>query len=92
MPLGPPPPPKGGLDDPPLDPGGLSNRKNEEVHEGPNIFNSQMGPMGLSLIYLFFYLFPLRVHEATLFCFLNLLFSLSLFLKCYDLFLFQVTR
>ena len=48
MPLGPPPPPKGGLDDPSLDPGGLSSRKNEEIHEG--LFNNQMGPMGQPLV------------------------------------------
>lgn len=49
MPLGPPPPSKGGVEDPPLDPAGLSNRKNDEVLEGPNIFNNQMGPMGQSV-------------------------------------------
>ncbi|XP_040907111.1 SR-related and CTD-associated factor 4 isoform X3 [Toxotes jaculatrix] len=46
MPLGPPPPSKGGVEDPSLDPAGLSNRKNDEVPEGPNIFNNQMGPIG----------------------------------------------
>ncbi len=46
MPLGPLPPSKGGVEDPPLDPAGLGNRKNDDVLEGPNIFNKQMGPMG----------------------------------------------
>ncbi|KAL7390801.1 hypothetical protein ABVT39_028066 [Epinephelus coioides] len=49
MPLGPPPPSKGGIEDPPLDPAGLGHRKNDEVPEGPNIFNNQMGPMGNQL-------------------------------------------
>ncbi|XP_031728585.1 SR-related and CTD-associated factor 4 isoform X1 [Anarrhichthys ocellatus] len=49
MPLGPPPPSKGGVEDPPLDPVGLGNRKNDEVPEGPNIFNNQMGLMGNQL-------------------------------------------
>lgn len=55
MPLGPLPPSKVGGEDPPLDPAGLSNRKNDEILEGPNIFNNQMGPMGQSSIYLYIY-------------------------------------
>ncbi|AWO99754.1 putative splicing factor arginine/serine-rich 15 [Scophthalmus maximus] len=46
MPLGPPPPSKGGVEDKNLDPAGLGNRKQDDVPEGPNIFNNQMGPMG----------------------------------------------
>lgn len=46
MPLGPPPPSKSVVEDPPLDPAGLSNRKSDEVPEAPNIFNNQMGPIG----------------------------------------------
>lgn len=53
MPLGPLPPSKVGGEDPPLDPAGLSNRKNDEILEGPNMYNNQMGPMGQSFIYLF---------------------------------------
>uniref|UniRef100_A0AAQ4QDP2 SR-related CTD associated factor 4 n=1 Tax=Gasterosteus aculeatus aculeatus TaxID=481459 RepID=A0AAQ4QDP2_GASAC len=49
MPLGPLPPPKGGVEDPSLDPMGLGNRKNDEIPEGPNIFNNQMGLMGNQL-------------------------------------------
>nr|XP_012774376.2 splicing factor, arginine/serine-rich 15 [Maylandia zebra] len=45
MPLGPPPPSKTGVEDPPLDPAGLGNRKNDEALEAPNIFNNQMGSM-----------------------------------------------
>lgn len=48
MPLGPPPPSKTGVEDPPLDPAGLGNRKNDEALEAPNIFNNQMGSMGQS--------------------------------------------
>lgn len=48
MPLGPLPPPKGGVEDLSLDPMGLGNRKNDEIPEGPNIFNNQMGLMGQS--------------------------------------------
>lgn len=51
MPLGPPPPAKGGVDDPPLDPAGLGNRTNDEVIEGHNMFNNQMGPMGQSVFF-----------------------------------------
>ncbi|XP_067347830.1 SR-related and CTD-associated factor 4 isoform X2 [Channa argus] len=46
MPPGHPPSSKSGVDDLPLDPAGLSKRKNDEVLEGPNIFNNQMGPIG----------------------------------------------
>uniref|UniRef100_H3CX52 SR-related CTD associated factor 4 n=1 Tax=Tetraodon nigroviridis TaxID=99883 RepID=H3CX52_TETNG len=46
MTLGPPPPSK--VEDPPLDPGGQSNRQSDEGLEGANIFNSQMGPIGQS--------------------------------------------
>ncbi|XP_040038196.2 SR-related and CTD-associated factor 4 isoform X1 [Gasterosteus aculeatus] len=49
MPLGPLPPPKGGVEDLSLDPMGLGNRKNDEIPEGPNIFNNQMGLMGNQL-------------------------------------------
>ena len=56
MPLGPPPPSKGGVDDPPLDPTGLGNRK-DEVLEGPNIFNNQLGHMGQS-VFCFVFLHP----------------------------------
>lgn len=45
-PLGAVPPSKGGVEDPQLDPAVIINRKNEEVPEGPNIFNNQIGPMG----------------------------------------------
>lgn len=44
MTLGPPPPSK--VEDPPLDPGGQSNRQSDEGLEGANIFNNQMGPIG----------------------------------------------
>ncbi|XP_047235440.1 SR-related and CTD-associated factor 4 isoform X1 [Girardinichthys multiradiatus] len=43
MPLGPPPLSKGGVDDPPQDPAGLGAKKNDEVLEGQNLFNNQMG-------------------------------------------------
>nr|XP_015817144.2 SR-related and CTD-associated factor 4 [Nothobranchius furzeri] len=43
MHLGPGPSSKSGVDD--QDPSGLGSKKNE-VHEGPNIFNNQLGPMG----------------------------------------------
>ncbi|XP_008425450.1 splicing factor, arginine/serine-rich 15 isoform X1 [Poecilia reticulata] len=46
MPLGPIPPSKGGVDDPPQDPAGQGAKKNDEVLEGPNLFNHQMGHMG----------------------------------------------
>lgn len=46
MTLGPPPPSK--VEDPPLDPGGQSNRQSDEGLEGANIFNNQMGPIGQS--------------------------------------------
>lgn len=46
LPLGPAPPSKGGVDDPPLDPAIINNRKNDEVLEAPNVFNNQMVPMG----------------------------------------------
>ncbi|XP_026227818.1 SR-related and CTD-associated factor 4 [Anabas testudineus] len=46
MPLSHPPSSKGGVEDLPLDPAGLGNRKNDEVPEGPNIFNNQMEHMG----------------------------------------------
>ncbi|KAG7515581.1 splicing factor, arginine serine-rich 15 [Solea senegalensis] len=49
MPLGPPPAAKGGVEDQPLDPASLGNRKNDEGSEGPNIFNNQMAPMGNQL-------------------------------------------
>lgn len=45
-PLGPVPPSKGGVEDSQLDPAVVNNRKSDEVLEGPNIFNNQMGPMG----------------------------------------------
>ncbi|TNM84811.1 hypothetical protein fugu_008989 [Takifugu bimaculatus] len=44
MTLGPPPPSK--VEDPPLDPGGLSSRRSDEGLEAANIFNNQMGPIG----------------------------------------------
>lgn len=47
MTLGPPPPSK--VEDPPLDPGGLSSRRSDEGLEGANIFNNQMGPIGQSV-------------------------------------------
>ncbi|XP_043996907.1 SR-related and CTD-associated factor 4 isoform X2 [Gambusia affinis] len=46
MPLGPLPSSKGGVDDPPQDPAGQGAKKNDEVREGPNLFNHQMGHMG----------------------------------------------
>lgn len=46
MTLGPPPPSK--VEDPPLDPGGLSGRRGDEGLEGANVFNNQMGPIGQS--------------------------------------------
>ncbi|XP_054482084.1 SR-related and CTD-associated factor 4 isoform X2 [Anoplopoma fimbria] len=49
MPLGPPPSSKGGVEDQQLDSIGLGNRKNDEVQDGHNIFNNQMGPMGNQL-------------------------------------------
>ncbi|CAN9501871.1 unnamed protein product [Ophioblennius macclurei] len=50
MPLGPPPPSKVGVEDPPLDPAGLGSRKPDEVLEGPNIFNNQMGHLGNQVV------------------------------------------
>lgn len=44
MTLGPPPPSK--VEDPPLDPGGQSNRLSDEGLEGANIFSNQMGAIG----------------------------------------------
>lgn len=46
MSLGPLPPSKGGVDDPPQDPAGQGTKKKDEVLEGPNLFNHQMGHMG----------------------------------------------
>lgn len=51
MPLGHTLPPKGGVDEPPQDLADLGRKKNE-AHEGPNIFNNQMGPIG-ELVVLF---------------------------------------
>ncbi|KAM9847279.1 SR-related and CTD-associated factor 4 [Aulostomus maculatus] len=45
-PLGPPPPSKGPVEDMPLGPAGLANRKSDEAPEGPTFFNNQMGPLG----------------------------------------------
>ncbi|KAK5611648.1 hypothetical protein CRENBAI_013253 [Crenichthys baileyi] len=50
MPLGPPPPSKGGVDDPPQDPAGLGAKKNDEVLEGQNLFNNQMGHLGIPVV------------------------------------------
>lgn len=47
MPLGPRHPSK--PEDPYLDPTGLGIRKNEEMPDGPGIFNNQMGHMGQSV-------------------------------------------
>uniref|UniRef100_A0A3Q2PRA3 SR-related CTD associated factor 4 n=1 Tax=Fundulus heteroclitus TaxID=8078 RepID=A0A3Q2PRA3_FUNHE len=46
MPLGPPHPAPGGVDDPPQDPAGVGAKKNDEVLENPHLFNNQMGHMG----------------------------------------------
>ncbi|KAJ0061559.1 hypothetical protein NL108_005701 [Boleophthalmus pectinirostris] len=43
MPLGPPP---SKPEDPPVDPAGLGNRQNEDIRDGPIIFNHHIGPMG----------------------------------------------
>lgn len=48
MPLGPPPSSK--ADDPPLDPAGLGSRKNDDVPDGPSLFNNQIGPMGNQVV------------------------------------------
>lgn len=49
MPLGHPPSSKGGVEELPLDPAGLGNRKNDEVPEGRNIFNNEIEPMSESV-------------------------------------------
>ncbi|KAK0151375.1 Splicing factor, arginine/serine-rich 15 [Merluccius polli] len=49
MPLCPPPPGQGAVENPSLDPAGLAVRNGDERPEGPHPFNNQMGPMGTRL-------------------------------------------
>lgn len=63
MTLGPPPPSK--VEDPPLDPGGLSSRKSDEGLEGANIFNNQMGPIGQSVpFFMSFMYYIANIHQV----------------------------